>query len=79
MLYLMGMRNELLQTLWEVIAEMERAHLQGDDDQAQRLERIAWRLIGCLKGVCWVSRLQDKKTLKDRAGLKGGRNPPHSR
>ena len=41
MLSLMGMRNELLQTLWEVIAEMQRARLQGDDDQAQRLERIS--------------------------------------
>ena len=48
MLSLMGMRNELLQTLWEVIAEMERACLQGNDDMAQRLELIAWRLVGVL-------------------------------
>ena len=51
MLSLMGMRNELLQTLWEVIAEMERACLQGNDDMAQRLELIAWRLIGVIEGM----------------------------
>jgi len=27
---------------------MERARLKGDDDQAQRLEGIAWRLGGWL-------------------------------
>lgn len=40
--------RELQQALWEVIAEMERARLQGDTDQVQRLERIAWRLDGVL-------------------------------
>jgi hypothetical protein len=30
--------------MWKVIAEMERARLQGDDDQALRLEAIARRL-----------------------------------
>ena len=55
MLSLMGMQNELLQTLWEVIAEMERTRLQGDHDQAQRLERISVpriaspRLWGCIR------------------------------
>jgi len=34
-----------------VIAVMERARLKGDADQAQVLERIAWRLIGVLKGM----------------------------
>ena len=33
----MDRRHELQQTLWEVIAEMERDRLQGDDDQARRL------------------------------------------
>jgi hypothetical protein len=37
--------------MWEVIAEMERVRIQGDDDQAQRLERIAWRLIGVIDGM----------------------------
>ena len=36
--------------MWEVIAEMERARLQGDDDQALRLERISWRLVWVLDG-----------------------------
>ncbi len=36
--------------MWEVIGEMERARLQGDDDQAWRLERIAWRLIEGMPG-----------------------------
>ena len=44
----MDTRHELQQALWEVIAEMERARLQGDDDQEQRLERIGWRLVGVL-------------------------------
>jgi hypothetical protein len=43
----MDTRRELQQVMWEVITEMERARVQGDDDQAQRLERIAWRLVGC--------------------------------
>jgi hypothetical protein len=34
----MDTRSELQQALWEVIAEMERARLQGDDNQALRLE-----------------------------------------
>ena len=42
----MDTRRELQQALWEVIAEMERARLQGDDDQARRLEGIGWRLVG---------------------------------
>jgi len=37
--------------MWEVIGEMERALLQGNDDQAQLLERIAWRLIGMIDGM----------------------------
>ena len=44
----MDTRHELQQMMWEVIAEMERASLHGDDDQAQRLERIAWWLVGVL-------------------------------
>jgi hypothetical protein len=36
----MDTRHELQQVLWEVIAEMERARIQGDGDQARRLERI---------------------------------------
>ena len=58
----MDTRRELQQALWEVIAEMERARLQGDDDQALRLERIAWRLVGvidgCLSGGSdsWISK-----------------------
>ena len=39
-------RRELQQSLWELLAEMERARLQGDDDQAWRLEWIALRLVG---------------------------------
>ena len=35
----------------EVIAEMERTRVQGDDDMARRLERIAWRLVGVLMDV----------------------------
>ena len=61
MLSLMGMRNELLQTLWEAIAEMERARFQGDDDQALRLERIAWRLIGVIEGMPGRSDCQIRK------------------
>jgi hypothetical protein len=34
-----------------VIAEMERVRLRGDADQAKRLERIAWRLIGVIEGM----------------------------
>ena len=47
----MDMRAELLQVMWEVISEMEHARFQGDDDQAQRLEGIAWRLIGMIEGM----------------------------
>ena len=36
--------------MWEVIAEMERATLKGDDNQARRLERIARRLVWVLDG-----------------------------
>jgi hypothetical protein len=46
----MDTRHELQQVMWEVIAEMERARLQGDADQAQVLERIAWRLIEGVPG-----------------------------
>jgi len=45
----MDTRHELQQALWEVIAEMERARLQGDDDQAQRLDRIGWLLVRWLR------------------------------
>jgi len=34
--------------MWEVIGVMERARLQGDDDQAWRLEWIGWRLVRVL-------------------------------
>ena len=44
----MDTRHELQQTLWEVIAEMEHARLQGDDDQARRFEGIGWQLVGVL-------------------------------
>ena len=46
----MDTRHELQQALWEVIAEMERARLQSDDDQSRRLEGIGWRLVGVLDG-----------------------------
>ena len=45
----MDTRHELQQALWEVIGAMECDRLQGDDDQARRLERIAWRLIEWLE------------------------------
>ena len=57
----MDMRAELQQAVWEVIAEMERALLQGDDDQAQMLERIAWRLIGVIEGMPGRSDCQIRK------------------
>jgi hypothetical protein len=44
----MDRRHELQQTLWEVIAEMDCDRLQGDDDQARRLEGIARRLVRVL-------------------------------
>jgi hypothetical protein len=47
----MDTRHELQQAMWEVIAEMERARLQGADDQARRLEQIAWRLVGVIEGM----------------------------
>ena len=53
---------ELQQAVWELIADMERARLQGDDDQVLVLERIAWRLVGVLDGSlsgvsdCWISK-----------------------
>jgi len=34
----MGTRRELQQVMWEVVAEMERTRLQGDDGQVQWLE-----------------------------------------
>ena len=43
-----GLPSWRQQALWEVIAEMECARLQGDDDQTQRLKRIAWRLVRVL-------------------------------
>ncbi len=46
----MDIRHELQQAMWEVIAEMERALLQGDDDQARRMEGIAWWLVGVFDG-----------------------------
>ena len=61
MLSLMGMRNELLQILWEVIVEMEQARVQCDDDQAQRLEGIAWRLVGVIEGIPGRSDCQIRK------------------
>jgi len=47
----MDTRREIHQALWEVIGAMERARLQGDDDQARRLERIAWRMVGVIEGM----------------------------
>jgi len=47
----MDTRRELQQAMWEVIAEMERARLQGDDDQARRLDGIGWRLVGVIEGI----------------------------
>ena len=47
----MDMRREIQQVMWEVISVMERARLRGDDDQAQRLERIAWRMIWVIEGM----------------------------
>ena len=60
----MDTRHELQQALWEVIAEMERARLQGDDDQARRLEGIGWQLVGILgMGQSGKSGGKIKKTL----------------
>jgi hypothetical protein len=42
----MDTHHELQQALWELLAAMERARLQGDADLARRLERIARRLVG---------------------------------
>jgi hypothetical protein len=49
----MDTRRELQQAMWEVIAEMERARFQGEDDQARRLVGV---LDGSLSGVsdCWI-------------------------
>jgi hypothetical protein len=44
----MDTRHELQKVMRQVIAEMECARLQGDDDQTQRLKRIAWRLVRVL-------------------------------
>ena len=41
-----GHTRELQQAMWEVIAEMERAQLQGDNDQMRRLKLVEW---GCLE------------------------------
>jgi hypothetical protein len=66
----MDMRTEPLQVLWEAIAEIERARLRVDADQAQRLERIARRLIGVLdrhlsgKSDCQIRK---QETLKGRS------------
>ena len=57
----MDTRHELQQAMWEIIAEMERALLQGDDDQARRLERIAWRLIGVIECMPGRSDCQIRK------------------
>jgi hypothetical protein len=57
----MDTRHDLQQVLWEVIAEMERARLKGDDDQTWRLERIAWRLIGVIEGMPGRSDCQIRK------------------
>jgi hypothetical protein len=65
----MDMHRELQQAMWEVIAEMERTLLRNDTDLAQRLERIAWRLVGALgdKDLSCVSdsegQLQGQATL----------------
>ena len=57
----MDTRHELQQVLWEVIAVMELALLQGDDDQAQLLERIVWRLVGVIEGMPGRSDCQIRK------------------
>ena len=57
----MDTRSELQQVMWEVNAEMERVRLQGDDGQALRLERIAWRLIGVIEGTPGRSDCQIRK------------------
>jgi len=61
MLYAMDTRGELIRMLWAAIGEMERARLQGDNDQALRLERIAWRLIGVIEGMPGRSDCQIRK------------------
>ena len=45
----MDTRRELQQAMREGCVEMKRARLQGDDNRALRLERIAWRLIEWLE------------------------------
>jgi hypothetical protein len=45
----MDTRRELLLAVFAVNASMERALLQGDDDRAQWLERIAWWLVGAIE------------------------------
>jgi len=47
----MDTRREIQQAMWEVIADMDRARIKRDADQAQLLERIAWRLIGVIGGM----------------------------
>jgi hypothetical protein len=44
MLSCMDTRHELQQVMWEVIGEMERALLRGEDDQELRtiVEPLAW-------------------------------------
>ena len=61
MLPAMDTRGELIRMLWAAIGEMERARLQGDNDQALRLERIAWRLIGVIEGMPGRSDCQIRK------------------
>jgi hypothetical protein len=57
----MDTRRKLQQAMWEGFAEMERARLQGDDNQALRLERIAWRLIWVIEGMPGRSDCQIRK------------------
>jgi hypothetical protein len=57
----MDTRRKLQQAMWEGFAEMERAGLQGDDNQVLRLERIAWRLIRVIEGMPGRSDCQIRK------------------
>ena len=61
MLYAMDTRGELIRMLWTAIGEMERSRLNGDTDQAWRLEWIAWRLIGVIEGMPGRSDCQIRK------------------
>lgn len=44
----MDTRRELQQAMWEVIAEMEHARLQDDDDQGRRLERVLYATLAAI-------------------------------